>query len=215
MAEEVTQPAQDTTPAGTSETATPQTPAPEVAPQTPAQEAAKPDTTTTHQAPEAKPESTQGVPEKYDLKLPDGSHLKPAELERIAAEAKARGLTNEQAQAEVNRESQSRATYLSELQKEHTDLVEKKWPEMAKADTEIGGAEFTKNVELAHRVLKKFATEDFMKDLEISGYGNHPGLLMAFVRIGRAMGEDQLIIPTGQAPTKARTIAEVLYGSNE
>ena len=39
------------------------------------------------------------VPEKYDLKIPDGALITPADVERIATFAKERGLSNEEAQA--------------------------------------------------------------------------------------------------------------------
>ena len=50
-------------------------------------------------AAERKPPAAKVAPEKYDLKLPEGSKLDAKHIEKIAADAKARGLSQEDAQA--------------------------------------------------------------------------------------------------------------------
>lgn len=67
-----------------------------------------------------------------------------------------------------------------------------KWLAESKTDTEIGGAAYDANVKLAQRALAKFGGPDVAKLIHAAGLGNHPGLLKAFVRIGKAMAEDSI-----------------------
>ena len=67
-----------------------------------------------------------------------------------------------------------------------------KWLSEAKADKEIGGAAYDANVKLAQRALAKFGGQEVAAVIHAAGLGNHPGLLRAFVRIGKAMAEDAI-----------------------
>jgi hypothetical protein len=137
------------------------------------------------------------VPEKYELKLPEGSHLKPADIERISAHAKEQKLTAEEAQADLEIESDVVKTYV-EGQK------------AAKADPEIGGDEFPKKAELIKRVVDRFAPEGFKKALETTGLGNHPELNRFLYRIGKSMADDQLVMP-GSAPAPKKSVESLFY----
>lgn len=66
------------------------------------------------------------------------------------------------------------------------------WVAAAKSDKEIGGAAYDVNVKLAQRALAKFGGQEVAQVIHAAGLGNHPGLLRAFVRIGKAMAEDAI-----------------------
>lgn len=149
------------------------------------------------------------APEKYELKVPDGSALKADRVEKIVAEAKAQGLSQEAAQALVQREHEV-ATETLVAQKSEYDRVSAGWLDESKKDSEIGGTDFNKNVELASRVVKKFGTEQFQKTLNDTGLGNHPELVRVFTRIGRVLSEDSLVLPGNQGVTK-KDNASLLY----
>ena len=151
------------------------------------------------------------APEKYELKLPEGSKLDASHLERIAADAKARGLSQEDAQAEVERNSKAQEAFAKQ-QDEQVKVYLEKLATEAKADKEIGGEAFVKNSELAKRVVDRFGTEEFKKALNDSGLGNHPELIRVFHRIGKIMSEDQLVLPGTQQKSEKKPAAEVLYG---
>ena len=152
-----------------------------------------------------------GAPEKYELKLPEGSTFLDAKaLERTAAFAREQGLTNDEAQALLEREHEVVKTYAESQQAMATQSVQK-WAEEAKADKEIGGEAFVKNAELAKRVVERYGTEAFKKALSDTGLGNHPELVRVFVRIAKSMSEDQLVLPKTAGGTK-RTPEEVFYG---
>lgn len=151
------------------------------------------------------------VPEKYELKLPDGSLLKPERLEKIAAFAKERGLSNEQAQAIVERENEAVSEYAS-LKDQTVEAEVNKWVELSKNDKEFGGPAFKENVELAKRVVNQFGSEEFKKALNETGLGNHPELIRFAHRIGKMMKEDQFVLP-GRSQAKAeKSLEELFYG---
>lgn len=209
MSDETKTPAQDTTEVGSGASgneaqADAKAPAEATKPEASAQEA-KPES----KAPEAE---KPVVPEKYDLKLPDGSQLDAKAIEKVASYAKEKGLTNEQAQALLERENTAVAEF-AERQKQEVKAKLESWVNDVKADKEIGGDAFNANAELAKRVIERYATPEFKATLDETGLGNHPELVRVFVRIGRAMAEDQLVLPGKDAAGMKRDPAEILYGS--
>lgn len=160
---------------------------------------------------EAKP-SENKVPEKYDLKLPEGSQLSKEEVEEIESYAKGQGFSNEQAQKLVEREHEIRNRFV-ENQKTQLQEASEQWRKDTENDKEIGGEKFKESVNLASQVLKRFGSEGFMKSLETTGFGNHPELIRVFSRIGRAMDSDKLI-KGGDAPKAKKSFEEVFYGQN-
>lgn len=139
---------------------------------------------------------TTGTTEiKYDLKLPEGALLKADVIERTAAFAKERGLSNEVAQKTLELTSAEVKAYHDGLQQMH-ESTKLQWLADAKNDKEISGEkgdQFDKNTELAHRAFKHFAGDDFAKVVTEMGYGNHPALVKTFMKIGKAMAEDMLV----------------------
>lgn len=163
----------------------------------------------------AKPEATAAttapvIPDKYDLKLPDGSLLNAKAVERIAAYAKAQRLTNEQAQSVLDTEHKAVASFIDgqigELEARATA-----WATEAKADKEFGGDAFPQNMEYAKRAVDKYATPGLKQILNETGLGNHPEMLRVFYRIGKAMKEDSVVVPGSQAGQRP-SMAERFYG---
>lgn len=146
------------------------------------------------------------VPEKYDLKLPKDALLDPSSVEMIAAIARERGLSNEQAQGLLEQQEKSVA--------DHIEQKSTAWMSQAQADKEIGGEAFKENVELAKRVVERFGTDTLKQELSRFGYGNHPELVRLLTRIGKTMANDQLIIPGSQSGG-AKKIEDVFYPSKK
>ena len=164
-----------------------------------------------NQKPEAE-KGTEGgrvVPEQYTLKLPDGAVLDASAVEEVAAFAKERKLTNEEAQAILERDNAKIASY-HEAQRQKLAQQVEQWVVEAKADKEIGGEAFPKNVEMAKRVLDRFAPQEFKDALNETGLGNHPELIRVFARIAKAMSEDQLVVGGPSAQTQ-KSPEEVFY----
>jgi hypothetical protein len=165
---------------------------------------------------ETKPEVKPAEPkkeEKFELKLPEGSLLEPKTVEEIAAFARERGFSQEQAQAVLEREGKAVSKFV-EAQKATLTEQTALWLEDAKKDKELGGEAFEKNSELAKRVVHRFGSESLRKALDETGLGNHPELVRFCVRLGKAMKEDQLIVP-GPQPGPKRSAEELFYGKSE
>lgn len=162
---------------------------------------------------------TGKAPDKYDLKPPEKSLLTPKRIEEIAAFAKEHGFSNDKAQALVNRENQLIADERTLILKEgDAKMAEMRtgWIATAKEDKEIGGADFVKNTELARRVIARFGTPEFaatLSDKAQGEFGNHPELLRMLTRIGKAMSDDQLVVPGAQGGKDGRSFADKFYGA--
>lgn len=83
------------------------------------------------------------------------------------------------------------------------------WAATVKADKEIGGDKLTANLGVAQRALDTFGTPELKEYLNGTGLGNHPELVKAFIKVGKAMSEDGMV--TGKEGGQ-RSAAEVLYG---
>jgi len=163
---------------------------------------------------ESAKEEVKAVPEKYELKLPEGSLVDNSRLEEIAAFAKAQGFSNETAQAVLDRESGALNAYHESQQAMLKELTEVKWVEQVKADKEIGGEKFRENVELAHRALAHFGSEDFKNELNRTGFGNHPELVRVFARVGKLIANDQAVRP-GVQTTQKKSAEDLFYGESQ
>jgi hypothetical protein len=139
------------------------------------------------------------APEKYDLKLPEGSILDQAEVERVATLAKEKGLTNDHAQLMLDQRNEAIASFV-EAHKPQGAIWNKQidaWETQALEDKEIGGSKeaLAKTAELTHRVVEKYATPSFKQLLDSSGYGSHPEVIRFLKHIAMEMSEDQLVVP--------------------
>lgn len=163
--------------------------------------------------PQATPEVPLVVPEKYDLKIAEGSLLDKSRVTEIEAYAKDNKLTNQQAQDLLNKEHEV-------VSKFHTNQIsqfeqtKEKWRQEIVNDKEFGGENFNRNVEYAHRALNQYGSQSLKEQLEKTGLGNHPDLVKMLSNIGKAMAEDRLIKPGG-SPANKRPLEEVFYGGNK
>jgi hypothetical protein len=158
-----------------------------------------------------KPKEEKVVPDKYELKLPEGSNLSPARLEKIALYAKEQGLSNQEAQRVLERESDA----VSEFSKNQTTQYESKkaeWLESCKADTEFGGEALKENVLLANNVIAKYGSQQLREQLDLTGLGNHPELMRMIVKIGKEMGPDKLVVAGAADKSKPKPTAHRVWG---
>lgn len=142
--------------------------------------------------PAEKTEKKDGeTPPALELKLPEDMQFEPASIEAFKAIASEAKLAPEVAQKIVDghvaalKASAEKANALFEAE-------QKAWQESLKADAEIGGEHFEANVSHAKRAVAKFGGSELAGLLRESGLGNHPLLVKAFVKIGKAMSEDSV-----------------------
>lgn len=190
------------TPAATAATPAAATPAPGA----PAAAAAEAPAATATPAPAAA--TPPVVPDKYELALPAGSPLDQSDVDAVAAMAKAKGWTQEQASAA-----------LAEVH-QHTVDTTARFLSTTQAHPEVGGAHLEAAQLAATRVLDRFLPATTSEGAELrtalnkSGYGNYAPLLVLLSRVGKAMGEDRPIDSSrSTTPGQAKSHAEVLYGA--
>lgn len=151
----------------------------------------------------------------YDLKAADGTPLDAARAEKFVAYAKEHKLSNEQAQAVLNRENDAVSSYQAAVNEQFKQRATA-WVEEVKSDKEFGGENFAKNAELVKRVVERFGNENLKKTLNETGLGNYPELFSFVTRIGKAFSEDQLVMPGSQpAGNSIDDVALRLYPSSK
>ena len=140
------------------------------------------DETTDHNADE-KPEDSvadkgkDGAPEEYsDFTLPEGVNLDAAAVAEAIPLLKEMGATQEQAQ----KLAQSKAW---------TDQLGE-WKDARETDAEFGKSKYDESIAIARKGMREFGEPALFAALEETGMGNHPELIRAFYRVGKAIGED-------------------------
>ena len=151
-------------------------------------------------------------PASYTLKLPDGSVLGADFVERMSTHAKGAGLSQEAAQKHAEHVASEVMAFQTAKTTEFQELARKTWPAEIEADKEIGGANYKGTLTSVKRVSDRFLTVEEKKKMDESGWGNHPMLVRIFERIGKAMGEDGIIVPGGGSGAGEKTAAQKLYG---
>lgn len=150
-------------------------------------------------------------PEKYDLKLSEGSVLESDVVDQIAAIAREQGWSQEEATERL-------AAVEAKAMEERNARVAK-WEAAINADQDLGGKNLKQTNANLDRFMNKFApkgTPDgdaFREVLHRTGYGSHPAVVRIASRIGAAMAEDKQQGGDGGKPKpKPPELKEQLYG---
>lgn len=143
------------------------------------------------------------VPEAYDLQMPDGVELDKAAADEFTTIAKELKLD----QAAAQKLADIAAKQAQRQVEAHTKLVES-WVEQVKADKDIGGDKLDENLGIARKALETFGTPELRDVLNASGLGNHPEVIKAFVKAGKAISEDKFVAgaPKGSDTDPARKL---------
>lgn len=162
-----------------------------------------------------KTEEEKGAPEQYeDFKLPETVQLDAPVMDEFKTLAKDLGLTQSAAQKLVDLQVKAQAgnaqAFTANLQA-HVDRVKGEWETAAKADPEIGGAEYGANVVIAKQALDSFGSPALKAFLAESRLGSHPEMIRFMVKAGKAISQDGFV--SGRASSAERTTADVLYGT--
>jgi hypothetical protein len=143
-----------------------------------------------------------GAPEKYEaFNMPEGMQLDEAVVGKFAPVAKELGLDQAGAQKMFDFSNRLVLDAVGEMADFHKQTVEG-WQNEAKADKEIGGANFDANVALAKTGMEKTGGTDLVNLLEEYGLNAHPLIIRAFRDVGKMVSNDT--VETG-AQGKGRT----------
>lgn len=154
-------------------------------------------------APQDKQTTDPVVPESYELKMPEGVELDKDAADEFTAIAKELKLDQSNAQklADIGAKMAQRRV------EQHAKLVET-WVDSVKSDKDIGGDKLEENLGIARKALDTFGTPALKEVLNASGLGNHPEVIRAFLKAGKAISEDGFIkgSPKGPSNDPAKTM---------
>lgn len=160
---------------------------------------------------ETKPkDEPQGAPEKYDLKLADGTALHPDVQTQFEATARELNMSQESAQKLV----EAMAPKIAATQAAAMEAMQTEWTTAAKADKEFGGPQFDANLAVAKTALARFGSPELTTFLNESGLGNHPEMIRMMYKAGKAISEDKHV-PGRQAAAPQRDMAKSLYPNSK
>lgn len=154
------------------------------------------------------------VPDKYELKLPDGSKLGKVDVAKVESLAREKGWSQEKAQEVLN----DRHAFRSEMEQQQSqtikDLNEKTWKEQLMADPEVGGQKFEQSGHLAYKAVERFGGKEFADQLKAMNLNHQPELFKMLVNIGKAMESDKFVTNNpsaagGKVPPEARMYPEM------
>lgn len=137
-----------------------------------------------------------GAPEKYEFQPPEGQQFDDKVLGAYSDAARELNLSQEAAQQMLDRLGPA----IRDRQLERAAEAATHWREQAGADKEFGGVKLTENLAVAARALQQFGTPELKTLLNESGLGNHPEVIRAFYRAGKAISEDRFVGSGGTAP---------------
>ena len=168
-------------------------------------------TEATSTEPEGKKDDAPVVPAEYaDFTVPEGTTIDTEVLGEFKALAKDLGLPQDKAQGVVNL-GVKLAQKWGESAQQQFEAVRADWRKQSGADAEIGGQKADEKRGVAAAALKQFGGEKLTTLLNTTGLGDHPELIRAFYRVGKAMTEDTVVRGT---PVEApKTVADRLYGT--
>lgn len=149
------------------------------------------------------------VPEKYELKAPDGVTLDSEALGEFEGLARDLKLSQEDAQ-KVTDIGAKLAQKWETKQAEVIQQAAADWVKEAAADKEFGGEKLSENLAVARKALDAFGTPELRSLLDGSRLGNHPEVIRFMVRAGKAISEDRMVTG-GRGPAAQATTADVLY----
>jgi len=135
------------------------------------------------------------VPEKYELKAPEGMQLDASAIEAATPIFKDLGLTSEQAQ-KLSDVYASQMARMAQQQRETWTKQHEGWVSDMKADAEFGGEKFASSLSTMSHVIGKVMGSEadaFKQMLDMTGAGNHPQMARLLYRVGKALGEDGLV----------------------
>jgi len=136
-----------------------------------------------------KGDETESAPEAYEFTNPDGDEMSPEVLRAFGDAARELNLTQEGAQSLINAALPAMAEHAEALRQEQRT----EWAEAARNDMEIGGSAFAENLKLANKALDRFGSPELIAELKTSGFGNHPELIRAWNKVGKAISEETML----------------------
>ena len=153
----------------------------------------------------------EGAPEKYEaFKFADGVTPAEADVQQFNTLARELNLSQANAQKLVDYQTTLMQRVEAESAKANAEVL-KSWRTAVETDKEIGGSpeKVAEHVAVAKTALTKFGTPELMEFLK-GGLGNHPEIIRAFYKVGKAISEDGHV-PGTSGGAGQRSIGQLLF----
>lgn len=163
------------------------------------------------EAMEAPADKPAGAPEKYEFKPPEGKGFDPEVISAYSDVAKELNLPQDSAQKILDVIAPKVAERFEARQAEALTQLKTAWAEQSKSDKEIGGEKLNENVAVAEKALTAFGTPELRELLKSTGLANHPEVIRAFFKAGKAISEDKPVAGGRQPSAGEKDAAKALY----
>ena len=130
----------------------------------------------------------EGAPEQYEFEMSDLT-VDSETLDSFKNVAKELDLPQDKAQALLSK----MAPAMQARQQALLDQARESWSDAARSDKEFGGDKLGENLSVAKKAIDAFGTPELKTLLNESGLGNHPEVIRAFYRAGKAISEDGFV----------------------
>ena len=153
------------------------------------------------------------APESYELKLPDASPLDDAQLKGVSEFARENGLTQEQAQALLERESGQVGQFGAE-QEQLVAETKDRWYQEVISDPQIGGDNLSETKRLCGLAFQKVPGGEQLKaSIEGTAYANNPELVRFLRNVAhKFLDSDKFVAGSaGRIRPNKKAAADVLF----
>ncbi len=157
--------------------------------------------------------AAEGPVEYGEFMLPEGMSVDADALDQARALFSEARLPQEQAQKFIDLAVSRERAAAEEGARAFVEL-QNKWVSEIKADPDIGGARLNASLAAAARAIDRLAVPGLKEALTLTGAGNNPAVVKAFVRLGQMISEDRFAPGHAAAPAAPRSPAETIYDGN-
>ena len=147
------------------------------------------------------------------FKLPEGTTVDGDSLVAATELFRSSALSQEQAQKFIDLAVSREQAAAQKGAQAFVDL-QNRWVSEIKADPDIGGERLTASLASASRAIDRLGVPGLREALNLTGAGNHPAIVKAFVRLGQMVSEDRFLPGKDAAPAVPKSPAEVIYDGN-
>jgi hypothetical protein len=147
-----------------------------------------------------------------DFKVPDGVTLDADSLKAASDMFAESGLNQTQAQKFIDMAIAREQAAMERSVQVYRD-IQTKWQGEVKSDPEIGGDKLEASLASARRAMDRLNIPGLNEALDVTGAGNHPAVVKAFVRLGQMVSEDRFV-PGNSAAPASLSPAVAIYGTS-
>lgn len=150
------------------------------------------------------------VPEKYEIKAPEGMTLDEGSLAEFTPIAKELGLTNEQVQKLADFQAKQIQTAETNQKQAFDSFVD----QTIKDTKDFFGSKLSAELPFVAKGRDQFADADVIGLLEASGLANHKAFIQMFAKMGRSISEHKVVEGKTAVAAETRTDGQIIYAKD-